>query len=327
LIGGAPRRCERCSTRAEDQLQPRLDAILAEANTVDQELATAINMADGDIPVPPNLDNVQLPGSGLDTPPPGQNAATGQWQLDRSHGYDGPSQPAGPYPAWQPTTIPQKVATGPTTGLLTTDKTGLGDTADGFDLQQGYKIRLTGGQFTGITKMVQGTDGKWYQARWIENSYEMQTTKVLQGTGDLGGITGCPIDLAWKPVSLSEIMNTSAMYPGKTFYLPDGCGGTIPMVSGALPTPTVPILTLSIDHNHDSHCPRGPAVGRSGHLRRDACPFGVAVVQAAGRQSGRLCHRASRAGVQPVATRTETFGGTGLRCRQQPKHAGLPEHG
>ncbi len=38
---------------AEMQLQPRLDAILAEANTVDQELATAINMADGDGPIPP----------------------------------------------------------------------------------------------------------------------------------------------------------------------------------------------------------------------------------------------------------------------------------
>jgi hypothetical protein len=59
----------------------------------------------------------------------------------------------------------------------------------------------------------------------------------------LGGITGYPINMAWKPVSLSAIMNTSAMYPGKTFYLPDGCGGTIPMVSGALPTPTGPIMT------------------------------------------------------------------------------------
>lgn len=37
---------------AEMQLQPRLDAILAEATAVDQELATAINMADGDTPVP-----------------------------------------------------------------------------------------------------------------------------------------------------------------------------------------------------------------------------------------------------------------------------------
>ena len=39
---------------AEGQLQPRLDAILAEANAVDQELATAINMAEGDTPIPAN---------------------------------------------------------------------------------------------------------------------------------------------------------------------------------------------------------------------------------------------------------------------------------
>jgi len=37
---------------AEMQLQPRLDAILAEANAVDEELATAINMADGDTAIP-----------------------------------------------------------------------------------------------------------------------------------------------------------------------------------------------------------------------------------------------------------------------------------
>jgi Alpha/beta hydrolase len=35
---------------AEEQLQPRLDALLVEANAVDGELATAINMADGDSP-------------------------------------------------------------------------------------------------------------------------------------------------------------------------------------------------------------------------------------------------------------------------------------
>jgi alpha/beta hydrolase family protein len=36
----------------EIQLQPRLDAILAEANAVDAELAAAINMADGNAPIP-----------------------------------------------------------------------------------------------------------------------------------------------------------------------------------------------------------------------------------------------------------------------------------
>ncbi|WAJ47095.1 alpha/beta hydrolase [Mycobacterium sp. Aquia_216] len=35
------------------ELQTRLSAIVAEANAVDQELATAINMADGDAPIPP----------------------------------------------------------------------------------------------------------------------------------------------------------------------------------------------------------------------------------------------------------------------------------
>jgi hypothetical protein len=37
---------------AEAQLQPRLDEIVAEANAVDSELAAAINMADGDKPIP-----------------------------------------------------------------------------------------------------------------------------------------------------------------------------------------------------------------------------------------------------------------------------------
>jgi hypothetical protein len=38
---------------AEIQLQHRLDTIVAEANSADQELAYAINMADGDRPIPP----------------------------------------------------------------------------------------------------------------------------------------------------------------------------------------------------------------------------------------------------------------------------------
>ena len=36
----------------QKQLQPRLDALIAEANAVDSELAAAINMADGDTPIP-----------------------------------------------------------------------------------------------------------------------------------------------------------------------------------------------------------------------------------------------------------------------------------
>ncbi len=91
--------------------------------------------------------------------------------------------------------------------------------------------------------MVQGSDGKYYQARWTENTYEMQATKVVQGTGDLGAITTYPLTMAWKPVSLNEIIATAGMYPGKTFYLPDGCGSSIPIVNGVLPTATVPVMT------------------------------------------------------------------------------------
>ena len=56
---------------AEMQLQPRLDAILAEANAVDAELATAINMADGDLTIPPGPhDNRQYIQNALSEPPP-----------------------------------------------------------------------------------------------------------------------------------------------------------------------------------------------------------------------------------------------------------------
>jgi hypothetical protein len=45
------------------QLQPRLDALVAEANGIDQELATAINMADGDACIPPGAGrSVGAPG-------------------------------------------------------------------------------------------------------------------------------------------------------------------------------------------------------------------------------------------------------------------------
>lgn len=46
---------------AEMQLQPRLDAIVAEAGTVDAELATAINFADGDLPVPSGAHDNRTP--------------------------------------------------------------------------------------------------------------------------------------------------------------------------------------------------------------------------------------------------------------------------
>jgi hypothetical protein len=56
---------------AEIQLQNRLDAIVAQANSADQELAYAINMADGDRPIPPGpYDNRPLIQDSLSRPLP-----------------------------------------------------------------------------------------------------------------------------------------------------------------------------------------------------------------------------------------------------------------
>ena len=49
-----------------------------------------------------------------------------------------------------------------------------------FDVQQGYKIRITGSQDTGITKMVQGSDGKYYQARWMFGSQFAASARKLK---------------------------------------------------------------------------------------------------------------------------------------------------
>ncbi|MCV7229093.1 HNH/ENDO VII family nuclease [Mycolicibacterium komossense] len=43
-------------------LQARLDTLIADANAVDAELAAAINMADGDMPIPPTPDGIAGPG-------------------------------------------------------------------------------------------------------------------------------------------------------------------------------------------------------------------------------------------------------------------------
>ncbi|WP_133697014.1 hypothetical protein [Mycobacterium sp. BK086] len=55
-----------------EQLQPKLTAILADANTVDTELATAIEMADGKRPIPAGA------GTGRPAAPPGQGAPPAQ---------------------------------------------------------------------------------------------------------------------------------------------------------------------------------------------------------------------------------------------------------
>lgn len=177
-----------------------------------------------------------------DGPPPSDRAAgTGQWVVDTTKAYAPGQKPGPPEDIDRELNIPEKLATGPTTGLLSTAPPFIEDANSG-DLQRGYKYRVTGAESSGITKMVE-IDGQWYQAQWLDYKYEQQVTKVLQGTGDFGGITTYPIISDWEPVTMAEIRNTSALYPTDVFYLPDTCGGTLKMTdtviasSGPPPTP------------------------------------------------------------------------------------------
>jgi hypothetical protein len=229
----------------ESQLQPRLNAILAEANTVDAELAQAINMADGKTPITPYTSpGTQAPAPGSPelppsapneigwggVPPAGRPAGTGQWIVDTTHAYpDGTALPGQPPSINRPLALPNKLAVGPSTGLLSSDKTGFINDADSGDLQRGYHFRVVGVESGGQTKMVQIGD-KWYQAQWLDYKYEMKVTKVLQGTGDLGGVTTFPITTNWQSVSIADIRNLSNQFPAATFYLPDTCGNSLKMV-------------------------------------------------------------------------------------------------
>lgn len=158
--------------------------------------------------------------------------------------YTGPHPPPlqpqyRPYPDG----TPQKV--GPTTGMFTPGKTWIGDIdPPAVQGQEEYRFRKAGEQATTITRTVYD-DGRWQQQRWVQNVYEYQRNtsltfggdvgvKGIEGEGgDLGGLPPIQnIDHTWKPISLPQIAALSAGNMDTTFYLPDGCGGTVNFVGG-----------------------------------------------------------------------------------------------
>jgi hypothetical protein len=173
-------------------------------------------------------------------PPPGWHPGTGYWALDTDHPADGPNPRPGPslYQSNPPCVRPDSL-TGPPTGVTSvgggSDNPQVGGRggAWGIDLQGTSKVRISGTQFNGITQMVQ-VDGHWYQAQWQEYQYQLNTIPVWQTKG--------PIDLTlpdmsyahtWQPVSLGQLMQTSANYPEATIYLPDPLnGGTVNIKGG-----------------------------------------------------------------------------------------------
>lgn len=83
--------------------------------------------------------------------------------------------------------------------------------------------------------------------RWVANVYEYQrNTSVVPG-GDFGGLPPVQnVDRTWERIYLPEVATISASNPGTTYYLPDGCGGTVDFVGGAVASnapPPTPIMT------------------------------------------------------------------------------------
>ena len=109
----------------------------------------------------------------------------------------------------------------------------------GFDLQNTYRFRISGTEFNGETRMVE-IEGSWYQAQWQSYQYEMNRIPVVQGSGDLGALTLPIMSEAdeWEPVTIDRIQVESTKYPAGTLYIPDGTGGSIPVVGGAFQTST-----------------------------------------------------------------------------------------
>jgi hypothetical protein len=180
-------------------------------------------------------------------PPPGANNQTGFWAVDMSRPMDSSKPVPAPAP-YRSAPPPCSVLEGPTTGVIQTKagKSPQSGDAVGADIQNVYKFRISGTEFTGQTQMVQ-IDGKWYQAQWQKCNYEMNKIPVVTGSGDLGSIQ-VPIlteSKKWTPVTWSDIMQENAKYGGETFTIPNAFGIPIKVVNATpqVTTPNVPIMT------------------------------------------------------------------------------------
>lgn len=197
-------------------------------------------------------------GDGTDDPPPPPQAGqpigpdTPWWVGDSRFGHWEEVPPPAPYVGAGPPPLKERyipfppnmpAKEGPSTGMYTPGKTWIGDIDPPAVVgEEAYRFRIAGLEQTTVTRMV-NSNGQWHQECWVQNVYEYQRDTRYAATGDLAGLP--PIinfDREWKPISLPDIANLSAHNPSTTYYLPDGCGGSIPYSNGAVPNtnPTQP---------------------------------------------------------------------------------------
>lgn len=172
------------------------------------------------------------PGRPADpTDPSVGNTNFGQWETV-------PLPPTGPYaplkPEYRPFDDDTPLKTGPPTGMYVPKKTWVAEEdAPIVQFKEGCRFRISGTEATDVTRVVD-VDGEPQVQRWVNNVYEYQRNTSFGAGDDLGGLPPIQnIDHDWKPISLPEIATLSANNPGTTYYLPDGCGGTVNYVGGA----------------------------------------------------------------------------------------------
>jgi hypothetical protein len=186
-----------------------------------------------------------LPGQPADPADPFVgNPIFGQWETVSTS----PTGPYGPLkPEYRPYPGGDPLKVGPTTGMYVPGQTWVADEdAPIVQYREGYKFRIAGTEATTITRTV-NVNGQVQVQRWVANVYEYQRNTSYSAGGDFAGLPPRQIiDQTWKPISLPEIATLSATNPGTTYYLPDGCGGTVNYVGGVVenagPPPT-PIMT------------------------------------------------------------------------------------
>lgn len=112
--------------------------------------------------------------------------------------------------------------------------------------EEGYRFRIAGTEATDVTRVVD-VNGEMHVQHWVGNVYEYQRNTSFIPGGDLAGLPLTQnIDHTWEPISLPEIATISANNAGTTYYLPDGCGGTVDFVGGVVAdggTPAPPMMT------------------------------------------------------------------------------------
>ncbi len=202
-----------------------------------------IRQGTGDVPQAP-----PLPFSGDPADPSDRfigNPQFGQWETLST-------SPTGPWPSPKPEYRPFPEETplkvGPTTGLYVPQQTWIAHEDEPVaQFKEGYRFRMAGTDATSITRTVIDENGRPQLQRWIANVYEYQRNTSVAPAGDLVGLPPIQnIDHTWKPITLPEIATLSAGNAGITYYLPDGCGGTVNFVGGVLENPgppQVPVMT------------------------------------------------------------------------------------